>query len=814
MKHITTTSPIIFYILLAVFIFSPAPQITFAANSADALEWEITADKLTRYENPPSVIAEGNVLLQKKEKVADKDKEKEEKNQWADLLGEDVITGDTKSQEDQEEETQEAEEPDGKEKIRVLTTIKADWMVYDADLGRIKARGNLVIDIGPDKLTADSGIVELESETGTFENATIIRQYKDLHFEGEVIEKTGSLTYRIKDGWVITCKLKDEQTPPWSFAAKDADITENGYAKLKHATFRIKGIPVFYTPYMILPAKNKRQSGLLIPAFSLSDRDGFGLELPFFVNLSPSSDLTFYPQYITERGFMFGAEFRYVAGTGDKGFIMGNYLSDELSDPSQVDYYEDTGFTHDNKKRYWLRGMIDQDFGEWTTRLDADIVSDEDYLTEFNAGLTGFAKTQDRFQEVFGRGFKDSNITYRENTFQFLRSFNNGSSFQGELLVIDDLDDPQSSPSQLWKLPSLTYTGVVPLYSTDTGIDFSWDADYVNYWREEGVGAHRIDLYPKVSMSIPLSKYLETTVTAGIRDTFYGIQVNEDDNDDEISENDDGEGASDDDGANDDDTYDYEDGNTENRLLYSLEGEISTTMIGDFAVNFGNVTTFSHTFRPYIKYKFVSEDDNDNIPYMDSVDSISDQNKITYGLKNYFDIAGEKDNGKSFNRDYGYFKISQSYDFRSEESDTPLTPVEIEIRYYPWERFSLKYKTEIDVYDDGMSAHTVEADLTTSRGDYLSADYKFDEQEETNSITVDAWLILPYYFAVGYGIEKSIEDGVTVEENLRLRYKPACWSVEFLSEYTEDDQTYMIVFRLANIGSPLGLNVMGGDSQE
>jgi LPS-assembly protein len=48
-------------------------------------------------------------------------------------------------------------------------------VTYDVDLGQVRARGNLVVDIGPDRLQAESGTINLNDATGTFENAAIIR---------------------------------------------------------------------------------------------------------------------------------------------------------------------------------------------------------------------------------------------------------------------------------------------------------------------------------------------------------------------------------------------------------------------------------------------------------------------------------------------------------------------------------------------------------------------------------------------------------------------------------------------------------------
>ena len=103
-----------------------------------------------------------------------------------------------------------------------------------------------------------------------------------------------------------------------------------------------------------------------------------------------------------------------------------------------------------------------------------------------------------------------------------------------------------------------------------------WDANYTNFWRDKGVTAQRIDLFPMVTAGIPLSPYVETTISGGIRNTAYMIQSN---------------GAS-----------DWEDDDSKNRFLYHLTGEIGTPLMRDFAVNIGEVNSLSHLLRPFVAY--------------------------------------------------------------------------------------------------------------------------------------------------------------------------------------------------------------------
>ncbi len=773
-----------------------------AAESVKALEWEINADKLTRFENPPSILAEGNVVLTKIEKTVGNKKE-EKQSGWSDLLGEDTgNTGtatesgaaaiDTNAEQNtntkgadplatsksvpviSENDSALVPEKDTVTLSKVMSTIKADRMLYDTEKDTVKMDGDVFIEIGPDQLVAEGGLVDLKQETGTFDNASIIRQYKDMHLAGRVLEKTGELTYHIEDGWLITCKLKDGEVPPWSFAAKEADITDGGYAYLKHATFRIKDVPIFYTPIMILPAKRTRQTGLLFPLISLSDRNGFGVELPLFINLSPSSDVTLYPHYLTNRGLLAGAEARYMLSQTDQGAIMANFLSDDLEAEGR--------YTYTDQNRYWLRAKMDQKFGEWTTRLDLDTLSDRDYLSEFDFGRTGLTMSDRYFLEQFGRGLQDKTVDQRTNSFKALRSWDNGTSMKASIVGIDDLAEGEEGSTALWKLPEVKYNGRLPLYDK-IKTDLSWDTAYVHYWRDEGVAAQRIDLYPKVTAAVPLlNQYLDSSVALGVRETAYSIDANGDEA--------------------------WQDSSSENRLLGSFEAEVSSLMRKDF----GSMSSgWSHTLRPFVKYIYVTDDQGD-VPQFDSVDSFANQNLITYGLNNFFNIFGTKANNEEFEREYGYIKLQQSYDARSEADEEPFLPIELDTAWYPKGNMMLKYSTKWDVYDTEFIKHVAEADYWSNRGDTFSLDYlyyKNDWGEDTNSVRLSTLIALMYDVSVGYSLEKSLEDSITVQEKFRLIYHPACWSVELGAETTPDNEQVTILFQLANIGAPFGMDLLG-----
>lgn len=748
-------------------------------------EWDITADRIIRYESPESIVAEGNIVLIKRKKVPPQPaggdgsvKGEGEVTDWFVLLEE---------EKPEEEITPESLGTELEPVYKIQTTIKADWMAYDVTLNTIKARGNVSVQADDQHLFAEQAEVNLEQETGTFRKATILSNEKNMHLEGEVIEKIGFKTYHIENGWIITCKIPEGKKAPWSFAASDVVVEQDGYATLKHARFRIKDVPIFYSPWLMLPIKNKRETGFLLPKLSTGENSGFGFNLPFFWSISDSTDLTIYTQYFANRGYMPGLEFRYITDTNNKGLALANYLYDDLSDPSETEYYEDTGFTHDNKDRYWFRAKADQNFGQsWTSRLDVDVVSDRDYLTEFNTGLNGFKASNEQFLDTFGRGVENKTDDQRTNAFAVQRSWGS-TSLAARILAIDDVrveaededveDDEDTSPDPipLWNLPSIDYTGTLPF--EDLGdLTLQWDATYYNFWREEGIGGHRFDIHPTLSAPVPISPYLESRAEVGVRDTYYMVQ--------EYGES------------------EWEEDDTQNRFIYDLHAEVGSTLMRTFAISGKRMSGLTHEVCPYVNYDFIPDIDQDELPSFDGVDRVGEQNDVTYGIDNFLNALAKNNN----EWEYGWFKIKQSYSFLSDRSDEPFSDIAAELKWVPIRFLELQYKTDYDVYDTEFVKHDVDGSFRSRRGDFFRLEYYFkdnDDSQETEQLNAIVEAALFSSFRAKVSVEHSIANDETNEANVSLLYQALCWSVELGSQYTPAETSFMLIFSLADLGSPL-----------
>ncbi|PHI39828.1 LPS assembly protein LptD [Actinobacillus succinogenes] len=180
--------------------------------------------------------------------------------------------------------------------------------------------------------------------------------------------------YRLLKNATFTSCLPDDNS--WQIDASEIkQHIKEEYAEMWHARFKVGGVPVFYTPYLQLPIGDRRRSGLLIPSAGHSSRDGYWFAQPVYWNIAPNYDMTITPKYMSQRGWQWLGEFRYLNVLGE-GKIFGEYLGD--------DRYDD--YTGENRSRhlfYWKHDARLWD--DWRLNIDYTKVSDKRYFSDFDS---------------------------------------------------------------------------------------------------------------------------------------------------------------------------------------------------------------------------------------------------------------------------------------------------------------------------------------------------------------------------------------------------------------------------------------------
>lgn len=116
-----------------------------------------------------------------------------------------------------------------------------------------------------------------------------------------------------KDAEYTTCRDCPES---WSIFGRDVQITPGEYIRIKHAYIKVRGVVVMYIPYIVLPIKKNRETGLLFPSISLDFDKGIRYRQPWFWAISDQNDLTLTPAVYGKRGY--GTEFEYRQIFGEK----------------------------------------------------------------------------------------------------------------------------------------------------------------------------------------------------------------------------------------------------------------------------------------------------------------------------------------------------------------------------------------------------------------------------------------------------------------------------------------------------------------
>lgn len=434
--------------------------------------------------------------------------------------------------------------------------LKAEYVEFSNITRDAVASGNVLLTSGRDSVTCDRLKLNLETEIGTIYNGVVFIEENHFYITGDTIEKTGKDTYRAGKASVTSC---DGANPDWKLSGENIHVTIDGYGTAKSATLWAGKIPALYSPVLLFPAKTTRQTGLLTPQISSSDKKGFQVEQPLFLALSRGSDATVYTDYMSKRGMKTSLEYRYLLSSNgsDDGSNFGTFFYDYLNDENvdqilseSVNYNFDSTPARTSHDRYWFRMKNNHTFDNvWHTRLDIDYVSDSNYLRDFKDGFTGFDSVSRYFSKTFGRTIDEYDDSTRENSLNINRTWrgaalNIGAQWFDNVAARENSGNEYASSKDttLQKLPSIEFNtvkqqvGKTPFYC-----DF--DSEYRYFYRQDTSGylyrhnsgesfnstlfsaepllkGHRTDIFPRVYMPVKLGPfYMEPS--AGFRQTLW-----------------------------------------------------------------------------------------------------------------------------------------------------------------------------------------------------------------------------------------------------------------------------------------------------
>ncbi len=381
--------------------------------------------------------------------------------------------------------------------------LQADFVRYTPSTQEAYAEGNVILDKGPSRLSAESLVYNLDTETGTFFQA---RGYADpnIYFEAKRVEKISDNELVLHDATFTACT---QPIPYWSFRVGRGLLRLDNYAYLHNLTFKIGRVPVFYTPYLIWPIKSDRATGLLFPEFGFSRRGGTVISNAFYWPIRRNMDATVFLDYLSLAGWGHGLEYRYVPSPNGYGLFTGYYIHDEI---------EARGPRPNVPIDRWaINYAHHQDFDSgWRLVANANFISDFNYYLDYVRDLRQSSNSQAVSNLFLTRNWGFYSVNVRGERREQLVN----------VLVppaINELIRTQEETITRWIQPEIELRGRrqrlgnLPLFLT---LEASADS-----FRKSDAGAiyQRFDLFPTFSSQLSPVPWLDVSASAGFRDTYY-----------------------------------------------------------------------------------------------------------------------------------------------------------------------------------------------------------------------------------------------------------------------------------------------------
>lgn len=725
--------PVFFLLILLYLVWIAAPagaqsfedKLLGGATENEELPWQVTADEISYDQNKDEYVAQGNASV-----------------------------------------------------TRADRTLSADFIRFNQNKMEAQARGKVVLTAGEDVLTGDSLTMDMEKETGTIINGGVFIKENHFYLKASRLTKTGEDSYEAEDASLTSC---DGDHPDWKITSRKATVELEGYGTATHASLWAGRMPVLYTPYLIFPAKQERQTGLLTPQIGDSDRLGWQIQQPFFWAINDQMDATIYADYMGDRGLKTGVEFRAVPAREVRTAVMIDYLDDDQVDDGSLENakwgYTDDSANRPNKDRYWFRAKHDQPLPSgFKARMDLDVVSDQDYLRDFYNGYAGFAETTDFFRNFFSRDIDDYTDSTRINRLNVQRSWSL-FSLNAEMRWYDNVINRRQSETDntLQKMPFVEFSGSKQQL-LESPFYFDLDSEYVHFYRQDGTRGHRADVHPRLYWPVKLQSYATFEPSVGVRETIYSI----DEYDPSVTNKD--------------------DFNT--RELYDLRLDLSTELFRVFNIDGGAYDRIKHTIFPRVIYNYVPEEDQNDLPYFDSEDRIGRQNRITYSLTNW--LTGRDPSGTEEGYSYAQLmrlKIEQSYDINKEKDDDPepFSPILGEVHFSPCRYLTFKADANWSTYEDRFVNHNTAVDISDPRGDRLVVEHRYS-RDSSESVFGSLHVQITRVLAAWGEYERNLKDEKDILTKIGAKYTSQCWSLSLGYADRDDDKSVSFLINLHGLG--------------
>jgi LPS-assembly protein len=322
---------------------------------------------------------------------------------------------------------------------------------------------------------------------------------------------------------------------------------------------------------------------------------------------------------------------------------------------------------------------------------------------------------------------------------------------------------------------------------------FDLSSSYTNFWRPEGLEAHRWDLFPRISYPVRRLDVLKLESSLGARETLYrprndpAHQLNE----------------------------------WKPRETFEADAEMSTEFYRVYDAtrvstvsNLFKVAKWMHTIEPIVSYQYIPQVNQDDLPLFDEVDRIPYTNQITYGITQRLVGKPEKVGVASGPYEYARLNIFQNYSFGDPfERDSRgrgryFSDIRAELWWYFRPYVTARCDAGLSPYGWYFDTLNALVNVKDRRNDALQIQYRFTK-DNVQELNLDTRLktISPLY--VFFSIRYNLLEKTRVESIYGAEYQAQCWTLGVIVDdrnrspdgTQEKEMKFQVYFTLLGIGS-------------
>ncbi len=214
-------------------------------------------------------------------------------------------------------------------------TVSGTSAEYQERTKKMLITGDVIIYTKDMILTANKAELDLDESLYSLYNATFFDQKNVVYGKAERIEAISTDTFKLYNGEITTCNPQDKA---WELSSSQIVYQVDNFAYSVNSVLYLYSVPMFYTPFISWPTKDKRSTGFLAPRFShhsgSDETKAFGsrLEIPYFIAIDRDHDLTVTADLIERRGTGLELDYQYAFIEDMKGQLKGWYLDESIQD--------------------------------------------------------------------------------------------------------------------------------------------------------------------------------------------------------------------------------------------------------------------------------------------------------------------------------------------------------------------------------------------------------------------------------------------------------------------------------------------------